>query len=181
MIWVRSPRSGPRADGTIPPANLPAGFIGTPGHAVHGPAMPRNTLGGVPPLSRPPPRLVTSVSVRPDQLRAVRTPVEVDEGGGVALQDPQRLATLHVPQTHSAIATATEQVAAIGVKARLTHRRYVLQHHPELPSSVIPQPDRVVKAALPACLHPDSRPVLHPLRMPHKRLETASAFGVPTA
>ena len=45
---------------------------------------------------------------------AIRTPVQVKEGGSVALHDPHTQPALHLPQSQRATLTATEQVAAIG-------------------------------------------------------------------
>ncbi len=49
-----------------------------------------------------------------DQLRAIRTPVDVEEGGRVALHNAHALPTGHIPHTQGAIFTATEQAATVG-------------------------------------------------------------------
>src|SRR5207302_11044481 len=100
------------------------------------------------------------------QLGAVRTPVQVEEGGGVALQDPHALATGHLPQLQGAIFTATEQVAAVGGEGQAVYLgAMALQHHLRVALLALPHPDRVVKAATwPACLHPHPRPLLAPAR-----------------
>ncbi len=88
---------------------------------------------------------------------------------------------LHVPQTHGAIVTATEQAAAVGGESQAVHHgAMALQRRPRSALLAIPQPDRVVKAATGqrASIRTPGH-AIHLLRMPHKRLQTASASRLP--
>ncbi len=85
------------------------------------------------------------------------------------------------PQPHRAIATATEQVTAIGSEGQAGHHGAMsLQHHPRCALLAIPQPDRVVKAATGqrASIRAPGQG-LYLLRMPHKRLAQAAASRLP--
>ncbi len=116
-----------------------------------------------------------------DQLRAIWTPVEVVEGGRVALHDAHALPTFDLPQPQGAIVTATEQVAAVGGEGQAVHITAMsLQHGPQGAELPIPQPDGVVKAATGqrASIRTPGH-ALHPLRMPRERLETAPTLDLP--
>src|SRR5260221_5376782 len=97
----------PQPNGIIPPGTCQQASIRTPRDAEDGPAMPTQQPG----LRRPSspchlPEAYHGIPACTGELGAVRTPVDVVEGGRVALQDAQRLATLHLPQPQSAIVTA---------------------------------------------------------------------------
>src|SRR5438270_2417235 len=81
-------------------------------------------------------------------MRGIRTPVDVVEGGRVALQDAYTLPTLHVPQPQRAIVTATEQAAAVGGESQTVHHGAMsLQRHPSAALFDIPEPDRAREVA----------------------------------
>src|SRR5260221_12225815 len=169
----------PQPDGIVPPATGQPAPIGTPRDAVHIPAMSAQHPGRRPTGHLPDGH--QRIHAATDQLGAVRTPGYIVEGGGVALHDPQRLATLHVPQPQRAIVAATEQAAAVGGEGQAVHHgAMALQCRPRCALLAIPQPDPVVKAATGqrASIRTPGH-AMHLIRMPHKRLQTASASLLP--
>ena len=104
-----------------------------------------------------------------------RTPVEVEEGGRVALHDAHALPTRHIPQPQGAIFTATEQAATVGCEGQAGHGGGMsLQRRPNAALFDLSEQDRFVMAATGQCeaiWTPGH--AIHLIRMPQQRLETA--------